>query len=80
MLNSDGLIMISKQYEDIRAKESSTYFKQLVRDCIADLKVRHVTYCFTMEQVEAIKERISFEIDIYYNEIYTLRSEWRKYE
>jgi len=80
MIGSDGLVMISKQYGDTRVKESSTYFKQLVRDCIADLKVRHVTYCFTMEQVEAIQEKYSLEVDVYYNGIYTLRSEWRKYE
>ena len=39
-------------------EELSSYFRQVVRDCIRELKHYGHSYCFTEDQVECIKEEL----------------------
>lgn len=45
----------------------NTYFKNVVKDAIKDLKGNKATYVFFQEQVDAIKEIMKCDLDISYD-------------
>ena len=45
----------------------NTYFKNVVKDAIKDLKDNKATYVFFQEQVDAIKEIMKCDLDINYD-------------
>ena len=45
----------------------NTYFKNVVKDAIKDLKSNKATYVFFQEQVDAIKEIMKCDLDISYD-------------
>lgn len=45
----------------------NTYFKNVVKDAIKDLKDNKATYVFFQEQVDAIKEIMKCDLDISYD-------------
>ena len=45
----------------------NTYFKNVVKDAIKDLKDNKTTYVFFQEQVDAIKEIMKCDLDISYD-------------
>lgn len=45
----------------------NTYFKNVVKDAIKDLKSNKTTYVFFQEQVDAIKEIMKCDLDISYD-------------
>ena len=50
---------------------SSSFFEQIVRDAVRDIQSKGSAYCFSEQQVDAIKKRIQltgikFEDGIYY--------------
>lgn len=47
--------------------EGNTYFKNVVKDAIKDLKDNKATYVFFQEQVDAIKEIMKCDLDISYD-------------
>ena len=47
--------------------EENTYFKNVVKDAIRDLKSKKATYVFFQEQVDAIKEIMKCDLDISYD-------------
>lgn len=47
--------------------EENTYFKNVVKDAIKDLKSNKATYVFFQEQVDAIKEIMKCDLDINYD-------------
>ena len=47
--------------------EENTYFKNVVKDAIKDLKSNKATYVFFQEQVDAIKEIMKCDLDISYD-------------
>lgn len=49
---------------DIKARKGNTYFKQVVRSCVSDIKKGYVGYCFSYEQLQVIKEKLQGVIDI----------------
>ena len=46
----------------------NTYFKNVVKDAIKDLKDNKATYVFFQEQVDAIKEIMKCDLDISYDD------------
>ena len=44
--------------------EENTYFKNVVKDAVRDLKSNKVTYVFFQEQVDAVKEIINKEVKV----------------
>lgn len=51
----------------IETIEENTYFKNVVKDAIRDLKSNRATYVFFQEQVDAIKEIMKCDLDISYD-------------
>ena len=51
----------------IETIEGDTYFKNVVKDAIRDLKSNKATYVFFQEQVDAIKEIMKCDLDISYD-------------
>lgn len=47
--------------------EENTYFKNVVKDAVSDLKSKKSTYVFFQEQVDAIKEIMKCDLDISYD-------------
>ena len=45
-------------------EEENTYFKNVVKDAVRDLKNNKVTYVFFQEQVDAVKEIINKEVKV----------------
>ena len=48
----------------IETIDENTYFKNVVKDAVRDLKNNKVTYVFFQEQVDAVKEIINKEIKV----------------
>ena len=48
----------------VRAKKSNTWFNQVVRDCVNDVKRGSFGYCFDYEQLEEIKRKLKNECNI----------------
>lgn len=48
----------------IETIEENTYFKNVVKDAVRDLKNNKVTYVFFQEQVDAVKEIINKEVKV----------------
>ena len=46
----------------IETIEENTYFKNVIKDAVRDLKSNKVTYVFFQEQVDAVKEIINKEV------------------
>ena len=44
--------------------EEDTYFKNVVKDAIRDLRSNKVTYVFFQEQVDAVKQIINKEVKV----------------
>ena len=44
--------------------EENTYFKNVIKDAIRDLRSNKVTYVFFQEQVDAVKEIINKEVKV----------------
>ena len=51
----------------VKTIEENTYFKNVVKDAIKDLKDNKATYVFFQEQVDAIKEIMKCDLDISYD-------------
>ena len=51
----------------IETIEGDTYFKNVVKDAIRNLKSNKATYVFFQEQVDAIKEIMKCDLDISYD-------------
>lgn len=47
-----------------RAKPNNSWFNQVVRDCVSDIKKGYVGYCFSYEQLQVVKEKLQGVIDI----------------
>ena len=45
-------------------EEENSYFKSVIRDAIEDLNKNGIAYVFSMEQVNAIKSQVKYNIDI----------------
>lgn len=45
-------------------EEEDTYFRNVVKDAVRDLKNNKVTYVFFQEQVDAVKETINKEVKV----------------
>ena len=57
-------------------EEENSYFKSVIRDAIEDLNKNGITYVFSMEQVNAIKSQVKYNIDINYDgSFYILKNE-----
>ena len=57
-------------------EEENSYFKSVVRDAIEDLNKYGIAYVFSMEQVNAIKSQVKYNIDINYDgSFYILKNE-----
>ena len=48
----------------IETIEENTYFKNVVKDAVRDLKNNKVTYVFFQEQVDAVKQIINKEVKV----------------
>ena len=48
----------------IETIEENTYFKNVIKDAVRDLKNNKVTYVFFQEQVDAIKQIINKEVEV----------------
>ena len=48
----------------IETIDENTYFKNVVKDAVRDLKNNKVTYVFFQEQVDAVKQIINKEIKV----------------
>ena len=48
----------------IETIDENTYFKNVVKDAVRDLKNNKVTYVFFQEQVDAVKEIINKEVNV----------------
>ena len=48
----------------IETIDENTYFKNVVKDAVRDLKNNKVTYVFFQEQVDAVKEIINKEVKV----------------
>ena len=48
----------------IETIEENTYFKNVVKDAVRDLKSNKVTYVFFQEQVDAVKQIINKEVKV----------------
>lgn len=48
----------------IETIEENTYFKNVIKDAVRDLKNNKVTYVFFQEQVDAVKEIINKEVKV----------------
>ena len=44
--------------------EENTYFKNVVKDAVEDLKYEGTTYVFFQEQVDAVKQIINKEVKV----------------
>ena len=44
--------------------EENTYFKNVVKDAVEDLKYKGTTYVFFQEQVDAVKQIINKEVEV----------------
>lgn len=44
--------------------EENTYFKNVVKDAVEDLKYKGTTYVFFQEQVDAVKQIINKEVKV----------------
>ena len=44
--------------------EENTYFKNVVKDAVEDLKYKGITYVFFQEQVDAVKQIINKEVKV----------------
>lgn len=44
--------------------EENTYFKNVIKDAVRDLKSNKVTYVFFQEQVDAVKQIINKEVEV----------------
>lgn len=44
--------------------EENTYFKNVIKDAVRDLKSSKVTYVFFQEQVDAVKQIINKEVEV----------------
>ena len=57
-------------------EEENSYFKSVIRDAIEDLNKNGIAYVFSMEQVNAIKSQVKYNIDINYDGgFYILKNE-----
>ena len=57
-------------------EEENSYFKSVIRDAIEDLNKNGIAYVFSMEQVNAIKSQVKYNIDINYDgSFYILKNE-----
>ena len=52
--------------------ESNSYFRQIVRDAISDLAKNTRSYCFSLEQYNAINKEIPCDVERVYEGIYYL--------
>lgn len=48
----------------IETIEENTYFKNVIKDAVRDLKSNKVTYVFFQEQVDAVKQIINKEVEV----------------
>ena len=48
----------------IETIEENTYFKNVIKDAVRDLKSNKVTYVFFQEQVDAVKQIINKEVKV----------------
>ena len=48
----------------IETIEENTYFKNVIKDAVRDLKNNKVTYVFFQEQVDAVKQIINKEVKV----------------
>ena len=48
-------------------EEEDTYFRNVVKDAVEDLRNNKVAYVFFQEQVDAIKEIMKCDLDISYD-------------
>ena len=48
----------------IETIDENTYFKNVVKDAVRDLKNNKVTYVFFQEQVDAVKQIINKEVEV----------------
>lgn len=48
----------------IETIDENTYFKNVVKDAVRDLKNNKVTYVFFQEQVDAVKKIINKEVKV----------------
>ena len=48
----------------IETIDENTYFKNVVKDAVRDLKNNKVTYVFFQEQVDAVKQIINKEVKV----------------
>lgn len=48
----------------IETIEENTYFKNVIKDAVRDLKNNKVTYVFFQEQVDAVKQIINKEVEV----------------
>lgn len=44
--------------------EENTYFKNVVKDAVEELKYKGITYVFFQEQVDAVKQIINKEVKV----------------
>ena len=57
-------------------EEENSYFKSVIRDAIEDLNKNGIAYVFSLEQVNAIKSQVKYNIDINYDgSFYILKNE-----
>ena len=48
----------------IETIEENTYFKNVIKDAVRDLKNNKATYVFFQEQVDAVKQIINKEVEV----------------
>ena len=48
----------------IETIEENTYFKNVVKDAVEELKDKGATYVFFQEQVDAVKQIINKEVEV----------------
>ena len=48
----------------IETIEENTYFKNVIKDAVRDLKSNKVTYVFFQEQVDAVRQIINKEVEV----------------
>ena len=51
-------LFTNQESHTVRAKPRQTYFNQVVRECIRNLKNDNVAYCFNWEQLDEIKRKL----------------------
>lgn len=54
-------------------EESTSYFRQIVRDAISDLTKQGCSYCFSEEQYKAINEKVPCTITRCLDGVYYIR-------